>query len=201
MEEGYIKYHLEWEYDAPLPDAEIEALNSWRKRMYDLGLIGHYDDLGVGYGNISQRCTPLRGDFVISGTQTGHLSELTAAHYTVVTDYDIPGNALWCRGPIRASSESLTHAAVYALSPIYQAVIHIHHRGLWERLLDKIPTTSPAVPYGTPEMAHEVLRLFRETDMVVGKVFVMAGHEEGIVAFGESLDEAGQVIERMFGSG
>jgi hypothetical protein len=46
------------------------------------------------------------------------------------------------------------------------------------------------VPYGTPEMAREVQRLFRETDVRNWNIFAMAGHGDGIVAFGRDFREA-----------
>ncbi len=46
------------------------------------------------------------------------------------------------------------------------------------------------VPYGTPEMAREVQRLFRETDVRARRIFAMAGHKDGIVAFGQDFREA-----------
>ncbi|TAE46747.1 MAG: class II aldolase/adducin family protein, partial [Bacteroidetes bacterium] len=108
-----------------------------------------------------------------------------------------PQNKLWCRGPVSASSESLTHAAVYQADPGCQAVIHVHHRLWWEQSLDRIPTTSASAPYGSPEMAEEVMRLFRETDVRASGVFVMAGHEEGLVAFGPSLPAAVSAIVNL----
>ena len=50
------------------------------------------------------------------------------------------------------------------------------------------------VDYGTPAMAREVERLFRETDVMEQKLFSMAGHEDGIVGFGASAEEAGAAL-------
>ena len=194
LDEGYIKYQCEWELAPPLPYELLSELNRWRSHMYDLRLIGYYPHLGVGYGNISYRCPGQYGHFIISGTQTGHIGRLTDMQYTAISGYDIDANSLHCKGPVKASSESLTHAAVYELSTRYQAVIHIHHFDMWKALLGKIPTTAEEVPYGTPEMAGEVARLYRESDLAVKRIFAMAGHEEGIIAFGESLEAAADVI-------
>ena len=194
MEEGYIKYHLSWEKADALPSDLIRELNEWRSRMYDLGLIGYDPELKVGFGNISLRCPQEYGHFIISGTQTGHVARLDARHYTAVTAYDLARNTLSCKGPVKASSESLTHAALYACAESVQAVIHVHNRSMWNRLLHKVPTSSAEVPYGTPEMAFEVQRLFRESDLPHSKILVMAGHQDGILSFGESLEEAGGVL-------
>ena len=103
-------------------------------------------------------------------------------------------NSLTCEGPVKASSESLTHAAVYESDNFANAVIHIHNKSLWEKLLNVLPATSPEIEYGTPAMAEEVKRLFKETDLIEKKIFVMAGHEEGIVSFGRNLEEAFKTI-------
>jgi L-ribulose-5-phosphate 4-epimerase len=74
------------------------------------------------------------------------------------------------------------------------AVLHIHHLQLWKKLLDTFPATNSNIEYGTPAMAREIVRLFKETNLAEQKIFAMAGHEEGIVSFGKDLNEAGQII-------
>ena len=109
-----------------------------RRRLYqvrqplDARLIGQYEDLGIGYGNISVR----RGScdlFLISGTQTGHLPATDERHYSLVTDCDIRNNIVRCSGPVQASSEAMTHAAIYALGDAIGAVVHVHSAELWKR--------------------------------------------------------------------
>ncbi|RMG71596.1 MAG: class II aldolase/adducin family protein [Bacteroidetes bacterium] len=192
--EGYTKYHCEWEAGKPLPASAVSELNHWRGEMYRRHWIGYDEAQAVGFGNISRRQAPGSGAFIISGTQTGHLALLGPEHYTLVTRADIAHNRLHCRGPVQASSESLTHAAVYALPEAYAAVIHIHHLGLWEAWYDRLPTTAAEVPYGTPEMAREIQRLHAETDLPTRQVCVMGGHREGLLSFGHSLEAAAQAL-------
>lgn len=191
MDEGYIKFKCLWLQAPPLSQKRIAAINAWRDKLFALGLIGVYPD-GVGFGNISMR---FRGNtFIISGSATGALQKLDGQHYVLVNEYDLAQNSLVCTGPIQASSESLSHAAVYESSPETLAVIHVHHLGLWESLLNKVPTTSPVAAFGTPEMAYEIRLLFRETEVAEEKILVMGGHREGIISFGASLEEAGKVL-------
>ncbi|MFK7905782.1 MAG: class II aldolase/adducin family protein, partial [Chitinophagales bacterium] len=89
---------------------------------------------------------------------------------------------------------SLTHAAIYELNNDYEAVIHIHCKEMWLKLLNKVPTTAADVSYGTPQMAYEIQRLYRETDLAESKIVAMAGHEDGIISFGKNLQEAAQVL-------
>lgn len=189
IDEGVIKFDCKWTR-GPLPHhAVISDLNRWRRPLFDAGLIGHCKDTGVGFGNISMR-VGLDVQFVISGTQTGHLANLTRSHYAQVTDWDIRDNRVTCRGQVKASSESLTHAAIYALDPAIKAIAHIHSDALWQELRDKIPTTNPKVPYGTPEMAEEFRRLYRDTNFASFGLAVMAGHDGGLVSIGRDMAEA-----------
>jgi ribulose-5-phosphate 4-epimerase/fuculose-1-phosphate aldolase len=190
-EKGYVKYQCNWIKSEPVDNKLIEEINFWRSKLHKLGLIGAYPN-GIGFGNISIR---LDGKvFLITGTATGHLETLTVNHFTKVTAYHFKQNKLTCEGPIQASAESLSHAAVYEADKSANAVIHIHNKPLWLQLLNKIPTTSPTVEYGTPQMALEIHRLFKETELHERKILVMAGHEEGIIAFGKNLNEAGEII-------
>jgi ribulose-5-phosphate 4-epimerase/fuculose-1-phosphate aldolase len=67
---------------------------------------------------------------------------------------------------------------------------------LWTALLNRAPTTSEAVEYGTPELAYEIIALLKDSDAQKRKIVVLAGHESGIVTFGKDLDEAFAVLIR-----
>ncbi len=192
IDEGYVKYSCQHTF-GPAPDrAVVDELNKWREVMRRFNLIGMYPD-GIGFGNISSR-SDAGTSFVISGTATGGIERLGPEHYTFVSSCDVASNTVYCSGPIQPSSEAMTHFAVYAADSSARSVIHVHHEALWCSMLEDAPTTKAAVPYGTPEMANEVMRLFEETDVKQRKFFAMAGHREGIVAFGSALKEAGKVI-------
>ncbi|MBN2102171.1 MAG: class II aldolase/adducin family protein [Candidatus Aenigmarchaeota archaeon] len=195
-ENGYIKFSCEWIKGEPLPEKSIKELNFWRKKMFDLGLIGMYDN-GIGFGNISIRIGETR-QFIITGSATGGTKNLGPEHYVKVTEVRHEKNSLVCVGPIKASSESMTHAAVYDSDPNAMAVIHVHNLKIWKKLLNKVPTTSKDATYGTPEMAEEVMRIFRETDVKKKGIFVMGGHEEGIITFGKTLEEVGSRMIEYF---
>lgn len=196
MDEGVIKYRCGWEVAPALDRSVLADVRYWRDRLFAAGLIGVYDN-GIGYGNLSLR---QGGDrFIISGTQTGHLPTTAVDHYTLVDSWDIDGNWLHCTGPIKASSESLTHAALYDYNPAIAAVAHGHHPQLWQHYQGVLPTTRATVPYGTPAMAAEMIRLFAESDLSDRQVLVMAGHEDGLLAFGPSLAMAAQGLLQLLG--
>lgn len=167
-------------------------LNEYRKKLRELGVIG-VDANGIGFGNLSVR-QDATSRFYITGSGTGAIAELMPSHYARVVAYDFARNWLQCEGTTVASSESLTHAAVYESDPAVGAVIHCHDMKLWAALLDKVPTTPKKIEYGTPEMAYAVRSLFDKTDMRKRKIFAMAGHEGGVVAFGKDLRDTFTVL-------
>ena len=196
IDEGYIKYQCFWQEKSAIAESEIIELNQWRNQLYQLGLIGEYDN-GIGFGNLSLRI-PNSEQLIISGTQTGGIPHLRAKHYTKVIDYNWKENYVSCQGLTKASSETLTHAAIYQALPQVNAVVHIHHELLWSRSLDRFPTTEPNCAYGTPEMAEEIIRLCQQPQTQKEKIIVMSGHESGILTFGLDLDQAGEVLLKHF---
>ena len=168
--------------------AGFDELNEFRRKLLRLGTIG-IDANGVGFGNVSVR-NGATSRFYITGSGTGKLPELTPADCARVVAYHFARNWLQCEGLTIASSESLTHAAIYESDSTTCAVIHCHDMKLWTALLHKVPTTPEKVDYGTPEMAYAVRGLFDNTDVLKKKIFVMAGHEGGVVAFGRDLQSA-----------
>jgi ribulose-5-phosphate 4-epimerase/fuculose-1-phosphate aldolase len=196
IDEGYVKYTSDWT-KAPAPHAAAaEELETWRQPLFDAGLIGEYEDHGVGFGNISIRCGE-PGQFLISGTQTGHLARTDKSHYALVTSWSVHSNLVCCVGLVQASSEAMTHAAIYQLDQHIGAIVHVHSKDLWSRYMNRLPTTAPEVAYGTPEMANEFRRLYRDSDFRKSQLAVMGGHEEGLVSIGRTLEEATERVLRI----
>ena len=155
---------------------------------------------GAGYGNVSARVGPRsagrgRRAFLITGSQTSGKRCITLNDFAVVERYEYRRNRVWSYGETPPSSESMTHGAVYDLGPHIRCVLHVHTPTLWRRARHLgLPTTGPAARYGTPEMALEVERLYRETVLPERTILAMGGHEDGMVVFGRSPEEAGQVL-------
>ena len=165
----------------------IETLNRIRQKFYDQNLIGAYDD-GTGFGNVSQR---LSGDrFIITGSETGGIPNLNTSHFAIVLDFDIENNTVVCEGLTKASSESMSHAAIYRQCPEVNFVVHIHSPALWKKWLYKVPTTDKSIAYGTPEMAFAIQKLLEDEGLCTrDRLFVTAGHEEGIFIFGTKEED------------
>ncbi|GAB4418508.1 MAG: hypothetical protein OHK0039_30010 [Bacteroidia bacterium] len=195
MDEGYVKFRQEW--IAGPPPTGLDELRHWRDTLHACGWIGYDEQLGVSYGNISLRGTA--GQFIISGTNTGRPAHCDDASFTRVEAFDIGGNWLASRGPVPASSESLTHAAVYLARADVGAVIHIHDRALWQRWLDRLPTTGRDLAYGTPEMALAVQAAC--AGLALPTVIVMGGHTDGLLALGASVAAAAAALQACAAGG
>jgi hypothetical protein len=210
--EGVVKFEADHE-ERPLDFRALGELGctliAWREILAQTGLIGRDPERygGAGYGNVSARILPWNADrgerpFLVTGTQTSDRRDVSLDSFCVVRSWSIPRNRVVSFGPILPSSESMTHGAVYDLSPAIRFVFHAHCPVIWRRAsLLRIPTTDPAVPYGTPEMAREVSRLWRTSSLLDLRIFVMGGHEDGVVVFGRTAEEAGEVMLRFLARG
>lgn len=196
--EGVIKYRLDYTPSTPENYPEFAESNAWRTILYQLGLIGQDAQRygGLAYGNVSFRL----GDtlqFVITGSQTGGLPDLTNEHYSTILSVDPKRNHIAASGAIKPSSEALTHAAVYATGHGVKAVVHVHNPLIWRHYQTlALPTIDATIPYGTQAMAEAVLALFDRNLLTETPIFVMLGHEDGVVAFGDSIANASLVLIR-----
>jgi L-ribulose-5-phosphate 4-epimerase len=206
--EGVIRFEVHHErrmLEARVYGETARVLGAWREVLGRLQLVGRDPGRyrGLGYGNLSARMPPYgdvgrgRRRFLITGSQTGGLAELTLEHYCVVEHYDLERNAVESRGPLPPSSESLTHGAIYDAAPAARFVLHGHAPEIWRhaRALG-LPVTRPEVANGTPAMAIEVQRLYRESQLSTTGILVMGGHEDGVIAFAATPDEAGETLVR-----
>jgi ribulose-5-phosphate 4-epimerase/fuculose-1-phosphate aldolase len=99
-------------------------------------------------------------------------------------------------GPIEASSEVLTHAAIYEHNKNIKSIFHIHSKKMWNFMIqNKHPHTAKEIAYGTLEMAKATQNCIGESD---SGIFCMHGHLDGIVAFGKTLDETWDKINQVY---
>lgn len=190
--EGVIKYQLVFsQQDMDIDDGDLDLLNACRARLLEKGLLGsdpaRYE--GLGFGNISLRKRHGSSQFYISATQTGHLERLSRTDLACVTGLDVARNTLFAKGINEPSSEAMTHGVLYQTLSEVDAVVHVHSPVIWHHSVDlHLPETSETIRYGTPEMASAVEGLSRECYCSAEPlVFVMKGHEDGVVVAGKSL--------------
>ncbi len=191
--EGVIKYQLTHTQQSIKPLCSLSEINAWRTIVVRLNLIGQSPDRydNIGFGNISRRIAPDSEQFIISGTQTGHIEHLRPEHYCLIVKAEPQQNRLQSQGPCKPSSESLTHASVYAQDNTVQAVIHAHSPEIWKNTVALgLPHTGADIPYGTVAMASAVEQLFQSGKLTTTSLFTMLGHEDGVVAFGKNMQAA-----------
>jgi hypothetical protein len=206
--EGVTRFEVEHEtraLDERTYGETVRGLAAWREVLARLTLIGRdparYE--GLGYGNVSARVGPF-GDvgrgmrrFLVTGTQTGGRRAVSLADFCVVERYDPVRNRVRSFGPVPPSSESLTHGALYDIVPTARVVLHGHAPEIWRHARGLgLPITHASVANGTPEMALEVQRLYRESTLSGTGILAMGGHEDGVIAFGSTAGEAGETLVR-----
>ena len=193
-DEGVIKFRLTLKR-APAPEQlQVIALEKWRALFYKLGLVGEYPTEKIGYGNLSSRLQ--KKSFIITGSQTGHLAHLQAHHYTKVIECDLKKGSVTAEGLIPPSSESLTHFGIYEANPAIQYVFHVHHHELWSLLKSgNYDAIDESIPYGTQEMANAAFGLLSSK---TSGLFVMKGHEDGIISYGLTAEDAGKNILDLY---
>jgi hypothetical protein len=200
IDEGVIKFHLDFR-EGPSPQKNLLwELNRWRFKLRALGLIGQDPEryAGYGFGNLSRRL-PDRGDsaFFISGTQTGHLDQLQANNYATVLQCSPAKNQLQATGQVKPSSEALSHGILYQNHPEIRWVMHLHSPDIFNnyRILS-LPCTDPSATYGTPEMAAAIESLAKERENSHPSLLIMGGHQDGILAYGSDAEATGDLVIR-----
>ena len=195
IDEGYIKYQSS-RVDGDIPSINgFDELNTTRTDLFDIKLIGIYDN-GIGYGNISLRSH--EDQFIISGSATGGDRVLKSDQYALVKSFDLKKNRVEALGRLDASSESMSHGAVYEALSEVNCVIHVHSRDVFDYMLEHgRPKTSKDIAFGTPQLANAIKSLVLADGGSVG-VFVTAGHDEGVIAYGNSITSAKKEIQKIY---
>jgi len=199
QQEGVIQFKLSHHVTSARDYPELVGLIAWHERVHALGLIGQDPSRynGYAYGNMSHRLAD--DEFLISGTQTGGLATLTAAHYACIDNCDIANNHVTSHGPIKPSSECMSHAAIYAACPGAMAVSHVHNPALWQQYADLGLASTPAeVGYGTPAMAEAVADCIAQTGHAMPACIAMLGHEDGSICYATNIDDAGQHLLALY---
>lgn len=199
-DEGVTKYTFELSSASPPTELEAREITRFRQALFDIDAIGcDLSRYGACYGNVSVRTGPWaappgRREFLVSCTQTGGLPDAGPSSLCRVLHYDHGRNRVAAQGSCPPSSETMTHGAIYDASLEVRAVVHGHDPALWRWLLDSgAPHTPPGVDYGTPEMANHARHIVRAAMRKPWRfpgILAMAGHEDGVVAWGASPRQA-----------
>ncbi|MFT7622465.1 MAG: ribulose-5-phosphate 4-epimerase/fuculose-1-phosphate aldolase [Myxococcota bacterium] len=202
MNEGVVQFTFRLESASPPTERAAVELTRWRAKLFERDAIGcDLSRYGACYGNVSVRTGPWaappgRREFLVSGTQTGGIAGAGPSTLCRVLAYDHERNRVIAQGPVPPSSETMTHGAIYDAALDIRCVVHGHDPVLWRWILDQAgPHTPPDVAYGTPEMAAAARRVVRSPQVRSWRcpsVLAMAGHEDGVIAWGASPKQATQ---------
>lgn len=194
--EGVIKFSLQHTTLAePLHSDVMDDLKIWRDLARRLALLGQDPQRyqGLGYGNISARETGAQ--FLISASQTSGVMDSDDTTFARVLSADIKHNRIVSEGVLPPSSESMTHAAIYQCSDQVNWVVHSHCPEIWTQSDHlALDYTDASIPYGTPEMAYAVQTLFRKMASPEQGIFVMKGHQDGVVSYGRTAELAMDIM-------
>ena len=182
--------------DTPAAPASAE-LQAWRELLQRLELIGQ-DPLrygGLAFGNMSQRLPAgAKGEFIVTASQSAHRDHDDPAAWATVDDASLERFWIEARGSQPPSSETMTHAAVYAAEPKANWVFHAHSPSIWRQHETlNLPTIAADVPYGSLAMVHAVALLL-QTHLSRPLVFVTLGHEDGVFSLGANARDAGGLL-------
>ncbi len=145
-------------------------------------------------GNVSIRTD--RGMLITPGGKP--FGCLTQEDIIWVVEYKQKTNTAKVKGKFEPSSETPMHYLVYKNFPEINAIVHAHdplvlkNPGLVEKL--KIKTTAREMPYGTLELAEEVIRELKESRYVFIK-------NHGSISVGKNLKNATSLmlqVHRIF---
>jgi L-fuculose-phosphate aldolase len=155
----------------------------WCRRFAELGLAGK------AMGNLSFRTD---NGFIITPTGTDPLT-LTVDDLVEILGVDVQQREVYAVGKREPSSESLMHQGIYRARADVMAIFHGHSAAVLEAAARlRLPITAREQPYGTPEMAAEVVAILGRHSFVI-----MRNH--GFIALGGTMDEAGANMEKVLG--
>lgn len=181
----------------------VASLGAWRTMLKRLQLLGQLPDRydGFGYGNLSGRTSssldsgnPQEQGFVITASQTSGVTKLLEEHLVTISGYNLSRFWVDAIGQQPPSSETLTHAMIYAADSRINWVFHVHCPEIWENSdALGIPSTGADVGYGSLEMVRAVADLISGTQSRP-LVFTTKGHHDGVFALGANARDTGGLL-------
>lgn len=184
----------------------VSSLSAWRTMLKRLQLLGQLPDRydGFGYGNLSGRTSGLIDPntktadqdqgFVITASQTSGVTKLLEEHLVTISGYNLSRFWVDAIGQQPPSSETLTHAMIYAADSRINWVFHVHCPEIWENSdALGIPSTGADVGYGSLEMVRAVADLISGTQSRP-LVFTTKGHHDGVFALGANARDTGGLL-------
>jgi ribulose-5-phosphate 4-epimerase/fuculose-1-phosphate aldolase len=193
--EGYVKYVAEHTMAPAIETPYWRRLNPVRTKLREMGLVGVTSG-GIGFGNLSLRVEGNK--FLISGTATGAAPILGPEGYCLITSFDVDENRVVSTGPVKPSSETMTHGVIYG-SCEANCVIHVHSRAIFDGMIrEGYPATPGTAAYGTPDIARSIEKLVNYDSGKNEGQIVLAGHDEGVIVYASTIEKAFSLIEELY---
>ena len=186
-EDRYVgrKFKTAFSSKEPPQDTRIYEIIALGEKFHRMHLLPK-EKGGFG-GNMSFRNSK---GFVITagGIDKGRL---TPEKFVQVLSCSIDTLSVQAEGEMEPSSETMMHNLLYEKRPEVNAIIHVHDDIVLKNAGKlNIKTTETKHPYGTPELAKDIVRSIGKSDYIAVK-------SHGVVSVGKSLWEAGKRIETM----
>ncbi len=179
-----VKFQTKILYRATPQDKRIDEIRKWAKIFHANNLTPIIES-NISCGNLSFRINPGENKFIITCSQMGFNKELSEDAFAQVFDCNFEQGVVFALGEREPSSESMLHFAIYKSRPEVNAIFHGHSAKILENYSSlKLVETVKEQPYGTPELAFEVLDVLKDNNFVVMK-------NHGFVSVAETMDEAG----------
>ena len=183
MTERRVKFKTIFISDEVPNGKEIEELKYWCNQFHKNNLTLPRD--GTSTGNLSFRT---EDEFIITGTMLKTKENLDNDSFVRVVNYDVYKNALYVEGKMEPSCESIMHNLIYNTRDDVNAIFHGHSKLITnnpEKL--KLTVTENEQPFGTIELANEVLDKLGDNKIIVIK-------NGGFITLGGTMKEAGELV-------
>ncbi|MDI6806550.1 MAG: class II aldolase/adducin family protein [Candidatus Aenigmarchaeota archaeon] len=146
-----------------------------------------FSEMGLGpflsgnwAGNLSFRL----GKKIVITAGGANLGKLEKDDLVEVIDCDVDNKIVKVIGKKEPSSETMLHWFIYKKRPEVNAVLHGHDKGVMKKAEKlNLPITEKEQPYGTLELAMEVLKILDDHDYIILK-------NAGILSLGKNVEEA-----------
>jgi ribulose-5-phosphate 4-epimerase/fuculose-1-phosphate aldolase len=178
-------------------------MRAWRRVLRRQGMIGRDPRRygGLGFGNLSVRDPLDPRRFVITASQTGGARDLRQQDLVRIVSLSLARFWVEAEGRKPPSSETLSHAMVYAADDSVRWVLHVHSPEIWQQAdVLGLPGTPAHVPYGSRAMADAVAALL-QSEPARPMVFTTRGHGDGVFACGHDADDTGLALLRALARG
>lgn len=161
-----------------IPTNKIKELLKCGRILSEMGL-GPFVS-GNWAGNLSFRF----GKKIVITAGGANIGKLRKDDLVEVIDCDVENKIVKVRGKKEPSSETMLHWSIYKKRPEINAVFHGHDKYVMKKAEKlNLPITEKEQPYGTTELAMEVIKIMDMHDYIVLK-------NAGILSLGKSMKEA-----------